>query len=67
MSPEEIDDQKRVEYYAASVNAWFNTSLEHDKSLFTLSAGGIGLLITLLTTVELSPLRRLWFGMSGLS
>jgi hypothetical protein len=51
MTPEEIDDQKRVEYYAASINAWFNTSLEHDKSLFTLSAGGIGLLITLLTTV----------------
>jgi len=54
MAPEEINDQKRVEYYAASVNAWFNTSLEHDKSLLTLSAGGIGLLLTLLTTVGLS-------------
>ncbi len=54
MTQEEIENQKRVEYYAASVNAWFNTSLEHDKSLLTLSAGGIGLLLTLLTTVGLS-------------
>ena len=53
MTSEEIENQKRVEYYAASVGAWFNTSLEHDKSLLTLSAGGIGLLLTLLTTVGL--------------
>ena len=48
MTPEEIENQKRVEYYAAIVNAWFNTSLEHDKSLLTLSAGGIGLLLAFL-------------------
>ena len=54
MTPEEIESQKRVEFYAASVDAWFNTSLEHDKSLLALSAGGIGLLLTLLTTVGLS-------------
>lgn len=59
MSPEEIEHQKAIEYYASSVNAWFNTSLEHDKSLFTLSAGGIGLLITLLTTVGLSSAEAL--------
>lgn len=53
MTPEEIAHQKEVEYYASSVNAWFNTSLEHDKSILTLAAGGIGLLITLLTTVGL--------------
>jgi hypothetical protein len=44
-------DAKEVEFYAANVNAWLNTKLELDKSLLTLSAGGIGLLITLLTTV----------------
>lgn len=54
MTPEEIAHQKDVEYYASSVNAWFNTSLEHDKSILTLAAGGLGLLITLLTTVGLS-------------
>ena len=54
MTPEEIAHQKDVEYYASSVNAWFNTSLEHDKSILTLAAGGLGLFITLLTTVGLS-------------
>lgn len=59
MTPEEMDQQKEVEYYASSVNAWFNTSLEHDKSVLTLAAGGIGLLITLLTTVGLSSAEAL--------
>jgi hypothetical protein len=59
MTPEEIENQKRVEYYASSVNAWFNTSLEYDKSLLTLSAGGIGLLLTLLTTVGLASAEAL--------
>jgi hypothetical protein len=54
MSTDPIQQQKDVEFYAAAVTAWFNTSLEHDKSVFALSAGGIGLLITLLTTVGLS-------------
>jgi hypothetical protein len=46
--------QKDVEFYAAAVAGWLNTRLEHDKSLLTLSAGGSGLLITLLTTVGVS-------------
>ncbi|WP_423708595.1 hypothetical protein [Undibacterium sp. WLX3042] len=45
---------KDVEYYAASTNAWYNTSLEHDKGLLSLSSGGIGLLITLLTTIGIT-------------
>lgn len=59
MTPEEIAHQKDVEFYASSVNAWFNTSLEHDKSILTLAAGGIGLLITLLTTIGLSSAESL--------
>jgi hypothetical protein len=51
MEPADVEQQKAVEFYAASVNAWYNSALEHDKSLFSLSAGGIGLLITLLTTI----------------
>lgn len=47
------DDQKAVAYYGAAVTAWFTTSLEYDKSLLTLSAAGIGLHLTLLTTVGL--------------
>jgi len=54
MSHDPTQQQKEVEFYAAAVAAWLNTSLEHDKSVFALSAGGIGLLITLLTTVGLS-------------
>lgn len=59
MTPDEIDDQKKIEFYAASVSAWYESSLEHDKSLLTLSAGGIGLLITLLTTVGLGTAEAL--------
>jgi hypothetical protein len=50
MSTDELGVLKSVEHYSASVTAWYNTHLEHDKSLLTLSAGGIGLLVTLLTT-----------------
>jgi len=51
MTKDEVNQQKEIEYYAANVTAWYNTALERDKGLFTLSAGGIGLLTTLLTTV----------------
>jgi hypothetical protein len=47
---------KNVEFHAASVNAWYSTALEHDKSIFALSAGGIALLVTLLTTVGVPSL-----------
>ena len=46
-----MSDEKEVAYYTAKVNAWFNTKFERDKSLLVLSAGAIGLLVTLLTTV----------------
>jgi len=42
-------DPKDVEYYAAQVSAWFQSSLERDKSLLSLSTAGIGVLIALLT------------------
>ncbi|MBT9154997.1 MAG: hypothetical protein DDT39_01687 [Firmicutes bacterium] len=48
MPDSSVDQQKEVEFYAASVAGWINTSLEHDKSLLALSAGGLGLLLTLL-------------------
>jgi hypothetical protein len=40
-----------VEFYSMKINAWVNTSMELDKSLLTLSTAGIGLLLTLMTTV----------------
>ena len=53
MTVPSTDEQKAVAYYGAAVTAWFTTSLEYDKSLLTLSAAGIGLHLTLLTTVGL--------------
>lgn len=50
------DQENETQFYSAAVNAWFATSLEHDRSLLTLSAAGIGLLITLLTTVGASSI-----------
>ena len=44
-------EEKEVHWYSATVNAWFSTRLEHDRSLLALSAGAIGLLVTLLSTV----------------
>ena len=54
MTEDEVRQHKEIEFYASNVDAWFATSLEHDKSVLALSAGGIGLLLTLLTTVGLS-------------
>ncbi|GAB3410365.1 hypothetical protein NX774_05280 [Massilia agilis] len=54
MTDEELKQQMDVEFYAATVAAWYSTALEYDKSLFTLSAGGIGLLIGLMTAVGVS-------------
>jgi hypothetical protein len=50
MTADELRDQKDIQFHAGSVNAWYSTSLEYDKSLLALSAAGIGLLLTLLTT-----------------
>jgi hypothetical protein len=52
-------NMKEIEYYSASVNAWFNTRLEHDKSLLTLSAGGVGLLVSLLTSAGVASAEAL--------
>lgn len=43
--------QKEVAFYAAATDAWTTTRMEFDKTLVTLSAGGLGLFLTLLTTI----------------
>lgn len=53
-SSDGVEEQKQVEFYSAGLSAWYSTRLERDKSLITLSAGGIGLLTTLMTTVGVS-------------
>lgn len=49
MRRREINALKDVEFYSAGATAWFNSALEHDRSLLTLSAGGIGVLVAILT------------------
>jgi hypothetical protein len=55
----DTNQMKEVEYYAANLNAWFNTRFEHDKSLLALSAGAVGLLITLISTVGVKSVETL--------
>ena len=47
-------------WYSAAVAGWIDSRMERDRSLISLSAGGLGLLITILSTV--GPARRwlLW-------
>ena len=48
------DNEKAVAYFSAILNARINTNMERDKALLTLSSAGIGLIVTLLTTVGVS-------------
>jgi len=41
----------RVQHYMVLLTAWINTKMEHDKTIITLSAAAIGLLITILTAI----------------
>jgi len=41
-------EQKEVEYYTNTVQAWYTTKLEKDKSILTLSSAGLGLISTYL-------------------
>ena len=53
------DVDKRVEFYSAVANGWISTRMTYDTTMVTLSAGGIGLLVTLLAAVGV---RSLWEG-----
>ena len=44
-------DEREVAFYSAAVEAWLGTRMERDKTLVTLSAGAIGVIVTILTTV----------------
>src|ERR1041384_3619076 len=63
----DLDKDKHTAYYSALVEAWVNTQMEKDKSLLTLATGGIGLLITLLTTVGVASHLALWLYVCGLA
>ncbi len=48
-----VIEAKHIEFHSQSINAWYMSSLEKDKSILTLSVAGIGFMITLLTTKEI--------------
>lgn len=58
IAPKANDDDnpsnKEVAYYATCLQAWVATRMEYDKTLITLSSAGIGLLISLYSTVGTS-------------
>lgn len=47
--PTTNEDPKEVAFYAALVQAWISTRFEQDKTIIAVSAGGIGVLVSLLT------------------
>ena len=62
-SPEERErrslrelENKNVAHYSVMLDAWVQTRMARDKTLITLSAGGVGVLVTLLTTKGISQL-----------
>lgn len=54
MNHNELIQQKKVEFYSASVNAWYGSAIEYDRSILTLASAGIGLLVTLATTLGMT-------------
>ena len=60
-----LSKEKAVAFYAALVEAWVATRMEKDRTLLTLAAGGIGLLVTLLTTVAPTNAWQLGFYAAG--
>ncbi len=46
-----VEEGKKIAFYQVCLDAWVNTRMERDKTLLGLSAGGVALLVTLLTTV----------------
>lgn len=45
---DDLEKKKYVEFYSQSYASFYNTTMEKDKSILTVSAGGIGFLITLI-------------------
>ena len=46
MTEEEFQKKKEIIHYSNSLNAWFNTNLEFDKSFLILSTAAIGFIIS---------------------
>jgi len=59
---------KNVSHYSVMLSAWIETRMERDRTLVTLSAAAIGLIVTILTTAGVSgwvPLLLIVLSLSG--
>jgi hypothetical protein len=56
--PNELE--RDLAWYSAAVAGWIESRMERDRSLISLSAGGLGLLITILATVGPAKRWLLW-------
>lgn len=54
--PNDITDPKATAYYSALLTAWVQSRMERDRTLITLSSGGVGLLLTLSSTLGVDNL-----------
>lgn len=63
----EHEKSREIEFYAAALDGYYTTSFEYDKGIFTLAAGGLGLLVTLLTTSTLKTLPELFGYLGGIT
>lgn len=68
---EESEDQKKerlrkelegknIQHYTVLATAWIGTKMEHDKTIITISAGAIGLLVTILTAKGIEAIWHIW-------
>lgn len=55
-----VNDGKQIEWYAALVNANFETRFELDRQLLTISSAAIGVLIAFVKEIESIWLNALW-------
>ena len=63
-----IEEKKSKEiFYEVTISAWYNTKLEHDKSLLILSGGAIGLLITFMMNFNFDLFSFILFVTANLS
>lgn len=56
-----VFEEKDIQNYSVQLTAWFNTKLEKDKSIITISSAAIGLLVTILTSKGISSLWQVSF------
>lgn len=65
---DDLEKGKCIEFYSQSYASFYNTTMEKDKSILTVSAGGIGFLITILTiSKEINVVEYILFLFAALS